>query len=422
MTFSKYIIHHLDLSTDIQPIQDVSDPAHYCVFWYKSIPLGETYITLVQPWSAQHFWEECIKAIKPAVLQYAAQRHTPVEDRSDPVADPESIRYFCSRFLNDLHPQRAAGTCDISVVICTRNRPRYLRSCLQSLRSQLCKPSEIIVVDNASHSDETRKVAEEFHVRYIREDIPGLDVARNTGARAACSSIVAYTDDDAQPDAYWIHRMADAFRDPSIAAMTGLVIADSLQTEAEVIFEKFWPFNRGYLRKIFDHEFFHLSPDNCPPVWEVGAGANMAFRKEVFRQVGYFDERLDAGAAGCSGDSELWYRMLASGFTIEYNPLAVVYHRHRNSIAGLRRQLYSYMRGFTVAILIQYQRFGHRGNLTHLFRVLPSWYLSLLKKGFPNYRFRYKTLFSELRGILSGLFYFMRHRQKDSNIYSNGSV
>lgn len=86
---------------------------------------------------------------------------------------------------------------------------------------------------------------------------------------------------------------------------------------------------------------------------------------------------------------------------------------------GLRRQLYSYMRGFTVAILIQYQRFGHRGNLQHLFTVLPPYYLSLLKKGFPRYHFQYKTVFAELRGIMSGLFYYIRHRNTDSKIYSN---
>ncbi len=201
--------------------------------------------------------------------------------------------------------------------------------------------------------------------------------------------------------------------------MTGLVIAASLDTEAEVIFEKFWPFNRGYQKRVFDTRFFRGSLKNGPPVWEIGAGANMAFRKEIFEEVGYFDERLDVGAAGCSGDSELWYRALACGFAIQYNPLAVVHHSHRNSIHGLRRQLYSYMRGFTVAILIQYQRFGHRGNLQHLFKVVPSYYLTLLKKGFPHYHFQYKTLFSEMRGILAGFIYYVRHRKTDSKIYSN---
>ena len=418
MTFSKYIIHHLDLSTELEPVQDAGDRGHYCVFWYRSIPLGETYLFLRDPVTPSQFWDECIKAILPALKAYASAKGLATEGDFYLAPEGRSIRRVCERILSDLEPQQVLE-CDVSVVICTRNRAPYLRNCLQYLQNQFCEPKEIIVVDNAPLNDETRLVAQAFKVRYIREDRPGLDVARNTGARAAKGSIVAYTDDDTQPDRYWIYRLCETFRDPAIAAMTGLVIAASLNTEAEVIFEKFWPFNRGYLEKTFGDTFFRASLDNGPPVWEIGAGANMAFRKAIFRDVGYFDERLDVGAAGCSGDSELWYRILACGSAIRYNPMAVVCHHHRKSISGLRRQLYAYMRGFTVAILIQYQRFGHRGNLLHLFRVLPPYYLSLLKKGFPGYSFQYKTLFSELRGILSGVIYYLRHRNTDPKIYSN---
>ena len=419
MTFSKYIIHHLDLSTDLEPIQDVSDPAHYCVFWYKSIPLGEAYLFFKDPINSRQFWEQCIKAISPALCLYASRRGFDADPVPVLEADPVQIRKVCELILEVIHPDDRSQSCDVSVVICTRNRAQYLKNCLEKLQHQHCKPAEIIVVDNASLTDDTRQVAEAFHVRYIREDIPGLDVARNTGARAAKGSIVAYTDDDTQPDKYWTYRISESFTNPAIAAMTGLVIAASLETEAEVIFEKFWPFNRGYLPKIFDDNFFRAYLHNGPPVWEIGAGANMAFRKDIFEEVGYFDERLDVGAAGCSGDSELWYRILACGFSIEYNPRAVVCHSHRSSISGLQKRLYSYMRGFTVAILVQYQRFGHRGNLQHLFMVLPPYYLSLLKKGFPHYHFQYKTLFSELRGILSGFIYYLRHRNTDPKIYSN---
>ena len=418
MTFSKYIIHHLDLSIGPEPLQAVADPAHYCVFWYRSVPLGESYLLLSDPISPEEFWRKCVEAIAPALAMYAVKSHHPLSIAAlSP--DPSSIRTVCAQILEDFHPQVLPQRCDVSVVICTRNRAGYLKNCLESLRHQVCQPAEVIVVDNGSETDETAKVASGFNVRYIREDTPGLDVARNTGARAAAGAIIAFTDDDTLPDKLWVYRIYETFRDPKIAAMTGLVIAASLDTEAEVIFEKFWPFNRGYQDKIFDHQFFRARLDDGPPVWEIGAGANMAFRKEIFDEVGYFDERLDVGAAGCSGDSEFWYRTLACGFSIHYNPRAVVRHYHRNSIPGLRRQLYSYMRGFTVAILIQHQRFGHRGNLQRLFRILPLYYMRLLKKGFPRYDFQYRTLFSELKGVFSGLLYYLRHRNTDPKIYGN---
>lgn len=414
MTFSKYTIHHLDLFNEVHPLRDAG---HYCVFWYQSIPLGEAYIDYRDQATPLQFWEGCIRAISPALKDFASGNEESCRLIQSMQPDLFSIRRVCEKVLAERHPRQAV-TCEVSVVICTRDRAPWLRTCLQYLQSQYCAPFEIIVVDNASVTDDTRAVADAFNVRYIREHRPGLDIARNTGARAARGSIVAYTDDDTRPDRYWICRVSETFRDPAIAAMTGLVIAASLETEAEVIFEKFWPFNRGYIAKTYDAAFFNSALPSGPPVWEIGAGANMAFRKDVFDKVGYFDERLDVGAAGCSGDSELWYRLLACGLSIRYNPLAVVSHSHRTSIPGLRKQLYAYMRGFTVAILIQHQRFGHRGNLEHLGKVI-LYYFRLLKKGFPRYDLQYKTVFSEFRGILSGLIYFLRHRNTDPKIFSN---
>ena len=418
MIFNNYKIHHLDLAADKVSIDLVSAAAHYCVFWYRSVPLGERYINLKGSFTENLFWQECAGAIWPTLEHYhqLMKLNGTLEIPSSP--DQVIIQNTCKSVVDSIHPAPIPEACDLSVVICTRNRASFLKNCLQHLQQQICKPAEIIVVDNASTTDETRKVAGEFQgVRYIREDKPGLDIARNRGAMEAKCSIVAYTDDDTIPNALWVYRVFETFQNPSVSAMTGLVIAASLNTEAEVIFEKYWPFNRGYLTKTYDHNFFSATLETGPPVWEIGAGANMAFRKDIFEEVGYFDERLDVGAAGCSGDSELWYRILASGFIIQYNPRAVVQHSHRNSIGELKRQLYSYMRGFTVAILIQYQRFGHRGNLQHLLKVIPLYYLSLLKKGFPHYSFQYQTLFSEMGGIISGLFYYLRHRNSDSKIY-----
>ena len=84
----------------------------------------------------------------------------------------------------------------VSVVICTRDRPEELRRCLASLPAQTLRPLEVIVVDNASSGEATRTAALNAGVVYVREDRPGLDYARNTGAATARGEIVAYTDDD----------------------------------------------------------------------------------------------------------------------------------------------------------------------------------------------------------------------------------
>lgn len=418
MIIDKYKIHHFDLATVRELPDFTGSRAHYVVFWYRSYPLGDRYIIQDRAMKEDAFWRECLESIWMTLVFYYERTHPAGTLQKPKYANAVNVKFTCDLVLESDHPAVVGGRCDVSVVICTRNRSRSLKNCLEQLQKQYCKPAEVIVVDNGSSTQDTQRVAEQFSsVKYIREDRPGLDIARNRGANEAKSSIIAYTDDDTLPDPSWVHRISETFRDPTVTAMTGLVLAASLNTEAEIIFEKFWPFNRGYVARLFDRQFFNSTLDCGPPVWEIGAGANMAFRKAIFEEAGYFDERLDVGAAGCSGDSEMWYRILANGYNILYNPQAVVHHTHRNSIRELKKQLHSYMRGFTVAILIQYQRFGHKGNLRHLLQVLPGYYLSLLKQGFPHYSFQYKTLFAEMGGIFSGIFYYWRHRHTDPKIY-----
>jgi hypothetical protein len=63
-------------------------------------------------------------------------------------------------------------------------------------------------------------------------------------------------------------------------------------------------FNKGYQDIYFNNDFLFKSV-TAPKVWDIGAGANMAFRKSAIESVNYFDDRLDVGAAGCSGALKL---------------------------------------------------------------------------------------------------------------------
>jgi glycosyltransferase involved in cell wall biosynthesis len=414
---SPYTVRHIDLSSE-ETVNLSDAQQYYFVFWYKTIPLGQFYSSSNSLLTESFFWKVCLKSILPALKHYSEKLSPPYQVVETGSVDGSLIRHICKNIFEQIITDQLPKQLPVSVVICTRDRAEYLKKCLRAMEQQSSIPGEFIVVDNASVDQSTRDVALQFkNVKYVREDTPGLDVARNTGARNASFSIIAYTDDDTTPHRHWVYQVYKTFEDDTVAAMTGLVVAASLQTEAQLIFEKYWPFNRGYVDKIFDKDFFDRTVSTGCPAWEVGAGANMAFRKEVFEKVGYFDERLDVGAAGCSGDSEIWYRILANEKTIVYNPRAVVHHHHRESLASLKRQLYFYMRGFTVAILIQYNRFGHKGNIRHLFSAVPRYYLKLLWKGFPFYKFQHQTLLSEISGIFSGLLFYVKHRNTDPKIF-----
>jgi glycosyltransferase involved in cell wall biosynthesis len=295
----------------------------------------------------------------------------------------------------------------MSLVICTRDRPHELDRCLKSLPSQVRRPDQVVVVDNASRTDETQQVAERHGVDYVREDRSGLDIARNTGAAKSRGEIIAYADDDTILHPSWLQQIESAFDAPEIWAVTGLVLPAELETEAQCIFEKVWSFGRGFKRRDFDPKFYADTRKRGCPAWEIGAGANMAFRRDVFDRIGGFDERLDVGAAGCSGDSEFWNRILHAGGVCRYEPSAVVYHFHRRTIEGLKSQIRAYMRGHVAALLVQHERTGERGNLRRLSVSLPEWYLRQGLRRLAKRRTASNCLWlHEMRGCLEGLTYY----------------
>ena len=399
--FTPYIIHHVQL----KDVHDLLLPAgnHYVVIWRGKIPLGHVWLDKESPDR-----DSIAAAVGPALKYYAGGPG----DGGGP-EDPGGGMGGGLFETGGGEPGERAGS-GLSVVICTRNRPESLERCIWALQEGTDKDFELVIVDNAPDDDRTERIVGKFpSVCYVKEERKGLDIARNTGARMASQPIIAYTDDDVIVGKDWVGQIKAAFTDPLTMAVTGLVIPAELRTASQYIFERYWGFNKGYLPKTFDHRYFM---DNLPtgvPVWDIGAGANMAFRRDVFDLAGWFDERLDVGASGCSGDSEFWYRILAEGWNCRYLPHIVVYHQHRETVAGLRSQLFYYMRGHVSAALVQYERYGHEGDLRRLYRGLPQYYLRRIKDYITGKaRENSGTLIREIGGCISGWRFYRRVRVK----------
>ncbi|KIC92326.1 glycosyltransferase family 2 protein [Flavihumibacter sp. ZG627] len=412
--FLPYRIVHLDLAElekYLDIIHQLQSPAYF-VIWWREIPLGHFYFERME--EKNELRGLIYKNIQPTLDSYSQDQMAIVNiQKAILSSDVNSLEYNMRTILGNLLPRDIPDYADISIIICTRNRSNILIKCLDSLAKQHCKPREIIIVDNAPSDDSTERLVNlTGDIRYIREERPGLDIARNTGAINAGNNIIAYLDDDVVIDPFWTYRIMEAFLDNTVDAITGLVLPASLEAESQVIFEKFWSFNKGYLQKKYTSGFLKPKDKDCPKVWNIGAGANMAFRKDILEKVNYFDERLDAGAAGCSGDSEIWFRILRIRGNILYSPLAIVYHEHRRDMKGLERQLFNYMKGNVTAALIQHQSEPALNYARHVFRGMTRNYLLLLLGKFRNPGLRHKTIIKEALGALSGVIYFSLNRKR----------
>jgi len=239
----------------------------------------------------------------------------------------------------------------ISIVVCTRDRTDQLEGCLEALLALDYPYYEIIIVDNAPRSEDTARLAARLSVRYVREDRPGLDWARNRGIAVARHSIIAFTDDDARPDRGWLRAVACAFAEPEVMAVTGLIAPAELETTAQMRFEfQYGGMVQELRRRTIQREA--LTARELLWASTFGAGANMAFRRELFAAIGLFDVALDVGTpSGGAGDVEMFHRLVARGYTLVYEPSVLVWHTHRRDAAALRRLIFNNGRSFGTYLL-----------------------------------------------------------------------
>jgi glycosyltransferase involved in cell wall biosynthesis len=223
----------------------------------------------------------------------------------------------------------------VTIVVCTRDRPRLLAGALESFRLLDPPPGEVLVVDNAPSSSATRDVVHAAGVRYVMEATPGLDHARNCGWREASGSVVSYVDDDARVHPRFAAAVAGGFLGERVGGVTGLVVAAELATRAQRRFEDFGGMYKGFRRIVYQRDArpFGLRP------FVAGVGTNMAFRRDVLERLGGFDTRLDVGTrTRGGGDLDMLYRVVDAGYAIVYEPSAVVRHIHRPDMRGLTAQ------------------------------------------------------------------------------------
>ena len=135
----------------------------------------------------------------------------------------------------------------------------------------------------------------------------------------------------------------------NVACVTGMIFPIELQTPAQVWIEQYGGFSKGCTRCVFN--LAENRPNNPLYPYTIGAcgsGANMAFRTSVLRALGNFDPALGAGSTARGGDDlAAFFGVITAGYTLVYEPAAIVHHRHHRNYDDLRQQMYGYGVGLT---------------------------------------------------------------------------
>lgn len=260
---------------------------------------------------------------------------------------------FMPRFLETRRRVLREGP-EITVAVCTRDRPDDLVKLLHSLAEQEYERMRVVVVDNAPANDRTQRVVSAFtpklDIDYVVELRPGLSWARNRAIDACESEVIAWADDDEVCDRWWVAEIARGFVEvPEADAVTGIVLPAELETANQAWFEQYSGVRRGrgFARAVFSPATARAQSP-LYPLPPYGSGNNMAFRREAIEGIGRFDCALGAGTATLAGeDTAALSALLLAGGTIVYQPTAIVHHRHRRDYEALRRVMLGYGRGLS---------------------------------------------------------------------------
>jgi GT2 family glycosyltransferase len=301
----------------------------------------------------------------------------------------------------------------IAVIVATYDRPDNLRPCLQSLVDQkINRRIQIIVVDNHPISGLTPPVVAEFaDVTLVTEKRKGVSYARNAGILKCSADIIISTDDDVIASSDWIENLVEPFARNDVMAVTGNVIPYELKKRSQQLFEEIAGLGRGFKSWEAGIDWFESFKRDAVPTWHLGGTANVAFRAEIFShpEIGLFEEMLGPGMpSGVGEDTFMFYKILRAGYSIIYEPKAFIWHKHRESMQALKKQLYNYHKGHVADQLLIFIRHLDMRALYRLIYHLPRWRVTQLyryfkrriKGQYPGYAL--KLILCEIKGNLAG--------------------
>jgi glycosyltransferase involved in cell wall biosynthesis len=227
---------------------------------------------------------------------------------------------------------------------------------------------EIIVVDNNSQ-DDTVQVVQRYPVKLLYEKIQSGFAARNRGVRAATGEAIAFTDADcvAHPD--WLKHLLADYKEHRWGGFAGGFEASQphndvqrhiSNTDASCFTPDFicQPFldaqSRGELLCSRFGFLNYRSNIRLPSNLKNPPTANVAYRRQVFDEVGYFDPRFTSG-----GDLEFaWRLQTQTRWQIKIAPQAIIYHQHRADLAGMANQYRKNGWGYGLHVLHQALKCG----------------------------------------------------------------
>jgi GT2 family glycosyltransferase len=248
------------------------------------------------------------------------------------------VRDHCEALGLNAAVSRSAGGCRVvwpvqgqplvSIVIPNRNAAQVLKHCVHGLLHETRYPNiELVIVDNGSNEAEVVELygslEREGRAVIVRFDRPfNFSAACNAGAAAARGDLLLFLNNDVeviQPD--WLDELVRWAGRPDVGIVGAkLLYPDRTIQHAGIVF------GLGFVNHIFSKAPEGTSgvfgSSECYRNYLAVTGACQMLRKDVFRQLGGYDERFRLSASDVVLCLEAW----KAGYRVVYTPYARLVH------------------------------------------------------------------------------------------------
>ena len=209
----------------------------------------------------------------------------------------------------------------VSIIVTTFNSELTISECLYSIL-ELEYPKnllEVIVIDGGS-TDATTEYAKKFPVKIMYSKL-NPPAAYNLVLKNVKNEVIGLIDSDAKVEKSWLKKLVKYLNDPKVAGASGTV--------------ETWNKNELVPRVIGYELNYRYS--RLPNTVERVATMNLLLKTEFIHEIGGFDETLPT-----QYDTDLGARLAEAGFKIAFDPNAICYHFHRQTLFAFFKQQYKY--------------------------------------------------------------------------------